>query len=149
MTFGTGEPQQTCWLDMSMDQSTANLIARLNTVDVSVDDLLLASNEIHQLPPDQRDWEGRAICTARFFKGERQKAFAVISRLEAMAKLISSGALPNGLIPEIADGGHMIARPLFLAAAKEPILFTKKEPFFNAQSFIEFVLKHTEVEGHA
>lgn len=132
-----------------MDQSTANLIARVNTVDVSVDDLLLASDEIHKLAPDQRDWEGRAICTARLFRGEHYKAFAVTSRLEAMAKLISSGELPNGLTPETADGGRMIAEPLFLAAAKEPILFTEKEPFFNAQSFIEFVLKHAEADGHA
>ena len=43
----------------------------------------------------------------------------------------------------------MIAEPVFLAAAKEPILFTEKEPFFNAQSFIEFILRNTDADGHA
>ena len=79
-----------------MDQSTANLIARVNTVVVAVDDLLLASDEMHKLPPNQRDWAGRAICAARLFKGQHYKAFAVTSRLEAMAKVLSSGELPRG-----------------------------------------------------
>jgi hypothetical protein len=132
-----------------MDQSTANLIALVNTVDVSVEDLLVTSNEIHKLPPHQRDWEGRMICVARLFSGEPHKAFAVISRLEAMATLIASGELPNGLIPETVDGAHMIAEPFFLAAAKEPICFTDTEPFFSAESFLEFILKNTEAHGHA
>jgi hypothetical protein len=34
-----------------MDQDTANLIARLNSVAVSVEDLILASHEAHNLPP--------------------------------------------------------------------------------------------------
>ena len=37
-----------------MDQATANLIARVNSVTVSVDDLLVVSDEIHKLPPDAR-----------------------------------------------------------------------------------------------
>jgi len=88
-------------------------------------------------------------CVARLFKGQHYKAFAVHSRLEAMAALITSGKPSQGLVPETSDGGRMVAEPIFVAAAKEPILFTEKEPFFNAESFIEAVLRHSGVDGHA
>lgn len=132
-----------------MDQDTANLIARLNSVAVSVEDLVLASDEVHNLPPEQRNWEGQTTCVARLFKGQHYKAFAVHSRLQAMAALITSGKLPLPLVAEMSDGGRMVAEPIFVAAAKEPILFTEKEPFFNAESFIETVLRHGGVNGPA
>lgn len=132
-----------------MDQDTANLIARLNSVVVSVEDLVLASDEVHKLPPEQHNLEGHTSCVARLFIGQQYKAFAVHSRLQAMATLITSGKLPEGLVPEMSDGGRIIAEPVFFAAAKEPILFTEKEPFFNAESFIEAALRHSSVDGHA
>jgi hypothetical protein len=132
-----------------MDQDTANLIARLNLVAVSMEDLVLASDAVHNLPLEQRNWEGRTTCVARLFKGQHDKAFAVHTRLQAMAALITSGKLPSALVAEMSDGGRMVAEPIFVAAAKEPILFTGKEPFFNAESFIEAVLRHSGVDGHA
>ena len=132
-----------------MDQDTVNLIARLNSVVVSVEDLVLASDEIHNLPPEQRNWEGHTNCVARLFIGQHYKAFAVHSRLQAMAALITSGKLPLSLVTEMSDGGRVLPEPIFAAAAKEPILFTEKEPFFNAECFIEAVLRNSEVDGHA
>jgi hypothetical protein len=132
-----------------MDQDTANLIARLNSVAVSVEELVLASHEVHNLPPEQRNWEGQTTCVARLFKGQHYKAFAVHSRLQAMAVPITSGKLPLALVAEMSDIGRMVAEPIFVAATKEPILFTEKEPFFNAESFIEAVLRHSGVDGHA
>ena len=132
-----------------MDQETANVIACLNSVAVSVEDLVLASDEVHHLPPEQRNWEGRTTCVARLFEGQHYKAFAVHSRLQAMAALITSGKLPQAFVDEMGDGGRMVAEPIFMAAAKEPILFTEEAPFFNAESFIEAVLRHSGVDGHA
>ena len=132
-----------------MDQETANVIACLNSVAVSVEDLVLASDEVHHLPPEQRNWEGRTTCVARLFEGQHYKAFAVHSRLQAMAALIISGKLPQAFVDEMGDGGRMVAEPIFMAAAKEPILFTEEAPFFNAESFIEAVLRHSGVDGHA
>lgn len=125
------------------------MIACLNSVAVSVEDLVLASDEVHHLPPEQRNWEGRTTCVARLFEGQHYKAFAVHSRLQAMAALITSGKLPQALVDEMGDSGRMVAEPIFMAAAKEPILFTEEAPFFNAESFIEAVLRHSGVDGHA
>jgi hypothetical protein len=49
----------------------------------------------------------------------------------------------------MSDGGRVVAEPVFFAAAKEPILFTEKGPFFNPESFIEAALRQGGVNGHA
>jgi hypothetical protein len=132
-----------------MDQDIANLIAHLNAVAVSVEDLVLASHEVHKLPPEQRNWEGRTACIARLFKGQHYKVFAVHSRLEALAALITNSKLPLAFAAEMGDGGQMIAEPIFVAAAEVPILFTEKGPFFNVESFIKVVIRHSDVDGYA
>ena len=59
-------------------------------------------------------------------------------------RILRSGKLPNcWVLP------GMVQEPVFLAAAKEPILFTKEEPFFEPESFLTFVLENAGVDGHA
>jgi hypothetical protein len=70
-----------------MDQDTGNLIARLSSVAVSVEDFVLVSDEVHNLPPEQRYWEGQTTRVAHLFEGQHYKAFAVRFRLQAMAAL--------------------------------------------------------------
>ena len=77
------------------------------------------------------------------FKGQRYKAFAVGSRLEAMARVVRSGKITRWVLPNI------VAEVVFLAAAREPILFTQNESFFDPESFVAFVLENAAVDGHA
>ena len=133
-----------------MEQDTRNLIiARLNSVAVSVEDLILASHVVQNLPPEQRGWTAQTTCVTRLFNGQRSKAFAVHYRLQALAALITSGKLPQFLATEMDDGGRMVAEPVFFATAKEPIFFTEKGPLFHPESFLEAVLRHGGVEGYA
>jgi hypothetical protein len=60
-----------------------------------------------------------------------------------MALVVRSGKIARWVLPNI------VAEVVFLAAAKEPILFIKKEPFFELESFIASVLEHAQVDGHA
>jgi hypothetical protein len=127
-----------------IDQATANLIARVNAVSLTAEDLMLASAEIHKLPLATCNREARTRCLAPMFKEQGYKAFAINYRLEAMGRILRSGKLPNcWVLP------GMVQEPVFLAAAKEPILFTKEEPFFEPESFLTFVLENAGVDGHA
>src|SRR6266702_4415068 len=119
-----------------VDQATANLIARANAVSVTVEDLIIAAAEIQRLPLETCNREARTHCLARMFKGQGYKAFAVGCRLEAMARVVSSGKIRRWVLPNI------VAEVVFLAAAKEPILFTNKEWSFGSDSFVVFVLQH-------
>jgi hypothetical protein len=126
-----------------VDQPTAHLIARLNAVSVTVEDLLLASAEIQTLPLKECKREARTHVLARMFKGQGDKAIAVGFRLEAMARVIRSGKIRRWVLPNI------VCEVVFLAAAKQPILFTKNESFFDPKSFVAFVLENAAVDGHA
>jgi hypothetical protein len=130
-------------------ESLIALVARVNSVRVSAEDLLLASDEVHKLPAQDRDWEGRAHLLARLFSGESDKAFAIETRLSAMSKLIASGSLPYWCHPTDADGATLIAEPVFVAAATEPILFSEADAYFNEAAFVERVLELADEEGHA
>jgi hypothetical protein len=126
-----------------IDQATANLIARVNAASVTVEDMFLAAAEIQRLPLETCNREARTRCLARIFNEQTSKVIAVNFRLEAMALVVRSGKIARWVLPNI------VAEVVFLAAAKEPILFSKKEPFFELESFIASVLEHAQVDGHA
>jgi hypothetical protein len=126
-----------------IDQAAANLIARVNAASVTVEDMFLAAAEIQRLPLETCNREARTRCLARIFNGQNNKVIAVNFRLEAMALVVRSGKIARWVLPNI------VAEVVFLAAANEPILFSKKEPFFELESFIASVLEHAQVDGHA
>jgi hypothetical protein len=130
--------------------SLARLAAELNRVKVTVEDLLTASEAIHDLPVEDRDWEGRAHCLVLLYrKAEPGKAMAVGKRLEAMAAVIQSGALPGWLTAADEDGAISIAEPVFIAAALEPLLVTERDAYFQQDNFVNAVMRHAQPEGNA
>src|ERR1700674_3948616 len=78
-----------------VDQTAANLIARVNAVSLTAEDLMLASAEIHKFPFETSNREARTRCLALMFNGRRGKAFVVNARLEAMAELLRAGKIPS------------------------------------------------------
>lgn len=132
-----------------VDPASADLMARSNAISVSVEDIHLASAEIHKLAVEERHGQGRTDCLLQLFRGQRDKAFVVNARLEAMARLVRAGKVPCWVLPAGADGVHMIADPVFLAAAKVPLLFMEKESYFEPVAFVALVLANATVYGHA
>jgi len=124
---------------------------RINNAQVTVQDLLRAAAEVHKLPPNRRDWEGRLITMARLFRGEPDKALAIEYRLVAMSRMLDSGVLPGWAQPMTPDGSVSVADPVWQATATAPLEFgaEKEEPFFNKESFLSQVLELAKPEGHA
>jgi len=86
-----------------MSRSLLNMASRLNAVRVDVEDLLLATREVHQLPTEDRD---------------------------------SSWSTPKR-----ADGSVMVAEPVWMGAAGEPLLLRMKTAYFDQSSFLDRVLR--------
>ena len=127
-----------------VNQTTANLIARVNAVSLTAEDLMLAATEIQKLPPKTCNREVRTRCLALIFDGRHGKAFVVNARLEALAKLVRADQIPCCWVRPT-----MLRDCVFSAAATEPLLFTaNNEPFFDAESFVAFLLE-TEADGRA
>jgi hypothetical protein len=128
-----------------IDQTTANLIARVNAVSLTAEELMLASREIQKLPLETCNREARTRCLALIFNGRRGKAFVVNARLEALAQLIAADKIPSCWARP-----NMVRDSVFSAAATEPLLFTaSNESFFDPESFVAFLLETAQVDGRA
>jgi hypothetical protein len=125
----------------TIDPVDAEFIARSNAILVNIDIMWRGCDEIHKLPREEMNWDGRMDCLTRIFRGQRDKAFVVNSRLEAMGRLVEAGKVPWGVIPMDTAGWSHLANSVFLAAAEMPILFLAKVPYFEPEPFAAFVLR--------
>lgn len=123
------------------DQVNSQVISHLELVE--------ATQEIHKLPEDERDFEGRTIVLIVMFTGEPIKAMAIDYRLRAMARIIESNELPGWAMPTQPDGSQLVSEPVWQAAAEEPLVFLHNEASFNKQMFLERILSRAEPEGAA
>jgi hypothetical protein len=131
----------------TIDPVDAEFIARSNAILVTIDSMLRGSDEIHKLPREEMNWDGRIDCLTRIFRGQRDKAFVVNSRLEAMSRLVNAGKVPYGVVPRKIAGWNSLANSVLLAAAEMPILFLEKEPYFEPEPFAAFVLRDAKACG--
>ena len=117
-----------------IDPVDADFIARSNAILVTIDTMWRGSDEIHKLPREEMTWDGRMDCLTRIFRGQRDKAFVVNSRLEAMSRLVSAGKVPYGVVPMSIGGWNSLANSVLLAAAEMPILFLRKGTVLRART---------------
>ena len=126
-------------------QRAANLIARVNVVSTTGEELMLAAAEVQKLPLETRNREARIRCLAQMFNGRRGKASVVNLRLEAVAQLIRADKIPSCWVRP-----NMARDSVFSAAATEPLLLNaNNEWFFDPESFVAFLLETAEGDGHA
>jgi hypothetical protein len=132
-----------------MEQFKMNIEKHINSVVVTIQDLLNATEEIQNSVPENRNWEGRTHILALMFKGQPHKAMSIDSRLSAMSSMVESGKLPGWALPEQEDGSYLIAEPVWEATATEEISFIDNLPCFNESSFLQKILSNAEAEGNA
>jgi len=132
------------FLGNTINQRTANLIARVNAVSTTGDELMLASAEIQKLPLETRNRETRIRCLTPMFEGRRGKASVVNLRLEAVAQLIRAGKISSCWVRP-----NMARDTVFSAAATEPLLLDANHAwFFEPESFVAFLLATEAGGGH-
>jgi len=132
-----------------MNRSLLSMSSKLNATPVDVEELLLATREVHKLPTNDRGWEARLHLMARLFAGKPDKGLAIEYRIQAMDQLLASGALPSWSMPKQEDGSVLIAEPVWKAAAVEPLLLRGKTPYFDKEQFLTRALALAEPEGDA
>lgn len=124
---------------MDITEALAQMSKRLNAVTITKEDLLMVRQEVHQLPPDNRDWKDRLQMMNQLFKGNTDKVLAIEERMVAMTQLITSGALSDWVFPDEQDGAMKIAETVWMAAAKEPLLFKETGAYFDADPFLAYI----------
>lgn len=128
--------------------------AKVNAVDISVDDLRRAVEEVQQLAPEDRDWEGRLLVLNRLFRRSPHKGIAIEYRLVAMCRLLEAElppgwALPEWPLPKGVDGSIAVDAAMWRATAIEQLVFGEGDPMFDRASFVERVASFAESEGSA
>jgi hypothetical protein len=136
-------------LETELSRSLLNMTSRLNSARVEIEDLLLATSEVHKLPVNDRGWEARLHLMVRLFPGESDKPQAIECRIDAMNELLTSGALPGWAMPLQPDGSILVSEPVWKATASEPLLLDEHNAFFDKESFVKKVLELAEPNGHA
>ncbi len=137
-------------LNMLSEQGkTMSIENRINSEIISHLELIEVTEEIHKLPKEDRDFEGRALLLIKMFSGEPDKAMAIDLRLKAMSKIIDSNELPGWAMPKQPDGSRVVSEPVWQAAAEEPLVFLEKEIIFDKQKFLDRILSCAEPEGVA
>lgn len=126
-----------------------NIDERVNAAIVTKEDLLRVTEAVHNLPENERDFEGRTIQMIKMFPKQSDKCMAIDLRIMAMDEMIGLGTLPGWALPQQEDGSFLIAEPVWIAAATEPLVFTEKEAHFNPKTFLERVLSCATPEGQA
>src|SRR5262249_22940427 len=116
------------------------LIQRINSTTVSVDEIVEVIQEVETSDKDDRDWEGRVVTLMRLHPGNPDKAQSLLFRIEALARLLDregdSGwtlRLPDGLVPA--------PEPVFAAAGTEPLNQVGEELEFDRESFFKKALE--------
>ena len=130
----------------TIDSLDAEFIARANAIVVTIDMMWRGCDAILKLPVEGIDWYVRMDCLTQLFRGQRNTAFVVNSRLEAMFLLLDANKVPCGVVPMDA-GWNGLTSSVFLAAAETPILFLKRNPYFEPEPFAALVLKDAKACG--
>ena len=76
----------------------------VSAVSVSVEELLEAADAIHDLPPDEKDFEGRTAAVTELHVPNLGKVVPISFRLEALAQLFSEGVPEEWTLPAADDG---------------------------------------------
>lgn len=126
-----------------------NIEKRVNSASVTKEDLLRVSEEVHNLPEKERDFEGRTIAMIKMFPGQSDKCMAIDLRIMAMNEMIELDNLPGWALPQNEDGSFLIAEAVWEATASEPLIFTETEAHFDQEAFLERVLSSATPEGQA
>jgi hypothetical protein len=105
----------------------SDMLARINAIAITKEEMwavAAACEEWDRDHPGDHGFEvGIAMIASVVRKGEHGKAFALWSRMNALANLISGEGAPGWTWrPKDGDGRVVTAAPMFTAAAVEPLL---------------------------
>lgn len=128
-----------------------NMMARLNAERFSVQELLEIMDEVHEQPPDRRDWESRAFLLCKRYPGKPERAQAAECRIAALVKLIEKKVVsaPWSYPTEKEGKAALTAECVFEAATLEPLLYDEHELYFDPESFINRVLELSEAKANS
>ncbi len=119
------------------------MLAHTSRIEVSEKELVSVVQETDKLEAAERNIEGFAITIAYMFSGDPEKAGAIMYRLQALARLFHENALTKWTLCRQQDESVTARRPVFAAAAVQPLIEKGGEAAFDLGTFLRKVAELT------
>jgi hypothetical protein len=127
----------------------SNFLSNLNTVHVKEEDLskVLSAARRAQEEGETNNWTG-ILTTIGLFNNSHEQAKAIIFRLQALARMISSDELGDWILSYGTTMMPTVAlKALVSAAAHHPLSIINGDVLFEKESFLRRVLEFAEPQG--
>ena len=133
-----------------MSDVSPGLLDRLNSVEVTFEDLNTIFEQYAELDEEGRDLPDMAFyLIAENNKGDIQKGQAVSFRVRALGEIIQQKKAPGWTRPGIEEGCTLTKHELIHAAAVFPLSEVNGDVGFELQGFLAKALELADVEGNA
>lgn len=131
------------------DENTKKLIARINAIVITEEEIVEVVEETEEINPEDRNWEASTFMVARLHPGDFEKVGAIVFRMEALTRLLAKAGAPGWTLPETADGGILTQEAVFAATAVQPLVEQDGEVAFEQEAFLQKVLELADLEEQA
>ena len=131
-----------------------DLLAEVNALEIAKEELWEIASDLSASDRESPDAEpcfeaGFTTIARRTKKRRRRRAFAIWSRMEALARLVEDEGAPGWTLPQMPDGSILTHRAVFNAAAVHPLVERDGEWVFDRTSFLDRVLELAEPKATA
>ncbi len=100
----------------------ADMLERINAVEVTREELVHVAQAIDELPAGERSFFSLMARVAEECRDEVEHAASVFFRIQALGRLLKTESLPGWALPAEETGGIPVRGPLLMAATEVPIL---------------------------
>ncbi|MGU7816658.1 hypothetical protein [Burkholderia sp. AW49-1] len=120
-------------------------LAKFNSVDMSVDDLIALQAEVARARRDGQEpgWETSTFASIRVFKGipdSAHRAHTAMTRMTALSCLIEDGVLAVWMEKSTEPDVELVPKNVLHAAARCPLIRVGNEPGFDLAAFRRLAL---------
>jgi hypothetical protein len=123
-----------------------NLVDRINSVDITKDDLWKITGDAQNFKGEPCFEVGISIINKRC-DGNLHKASAIMFRMQALVNLLKTEGLPGWTLPQQSDGCFPTDEAVFAAAAVQPLIEKDNDLVFEREAFLRKILELAEPEG--
>lgn len=127
-------------------QSKMSGLDYLNSIPVTLDDVIAYNEEAHQ---DPETVSKQVSLPLHYHRQNSSLATVLMIRMEAFQELFREGTLRSWCGQDDGSGFVPLNPALFMAVADEPVIERNGMFVFDADSFLARVLEHAMAEGSA
>jgi hypothetical protein len=119
-----------------MSKGDNKVIKRVNDSPLTQEGIFKFLEAIEKLDHDDHGFEVYTITAVQIFKGNSDKAFSAVTRMQALSKLLSNEELPGWAKSKKPDGSVELSGNIYVAAGTVPLIEGKNNFEFGKDELL-------------